>query len=201
MSLLTALTRLHPQLQVEPNPQPEVETRQQEVRTVSGTAVAYNIPADIDGGRFSEVIAPGAFTNLTDPFIRLTREHSDRLLARTGSRTLRLFDGPRSLDYQASLPDTEDGRAVAVLSARGDYPGVSIGFYADREEWSRDGRHRQILGARLDHLAVVASPAFPTTTLFTASREGRTEGGLEIRNYTMCPAPPVTYKGDPHRER
>ena len=161
-------------------------------RQVSGTAVAYDVPHPMPGGR-SESYAPGVFRNLASPHIRFTREHSDRLLARSGSGNLRLFDSPRALEFKANLPRTADADAVIELARRGDYPGVSIGFYPLEEEASKDGRHRRITAANLEHIAVVSNPCLDTATLETNSR---TTGGLEIRHF---PAPALynQKKGSP----
>ena len=153
----------------------------EEHRSLSGCAVAYNVPARLPG--YTEVVAPGAFTNLRSPSIRFTREHSDRLLARTGSGTLRLLNSPTALNFEVSLPRTEDGRATWELAQRQDYPGVSIGFYTDDDEWSNDGRHRTIRRARLDHIAATATPAYEDTSIQTASR--RAGSNLEMRRSNL----------------
>lgn len=131
---------------------------------VEGTAVAYGVPAEIDG-EFVETIARGAFQNLSDGGILFLRDHrQDRLLARTGAGTLTLTDEPRRLRYRAEMPDTSDGRDTLALVERGDYAGASVGFRVmpGGETWTRTAGglpHRLVTRAVLDHLSPVGRPA------------------------------------------
>ena len=152
---------------------------------VGGIAVRYNQPSDVGG--FTEEFRPGAFQNLAAPNILLLRDHdAGRLLARTGSGTLTLADTPSALTWEASLPDTEDGRATHELARRGDYEGASIGFYAAEDHWTPappGGKpHRVIIAARLDHLSPVPRPAHDGTGISTRSANLE----LETRNIGGC---------------
>ena len=144
--------------------------------TLRGTAVVYGVPSDIGGGT-TETVEAGAFVNLNSPDITLVDGHDEsRLLARTGAGTLRIYDSPARLEYDARLPDTELGRDIAELTRRGDYGGASVGMVVtDEQTVIRQGRlHRRILAAELIHISPVGRPAHNNTTVETmAARPGR----------------------------
>jgi len=77
------------------------------------------------GEVFYEIIAPEALTNvLADPGLNClaTVDHDrDSLLGRNKSGTLQLSTDDKGLKAIVELPDTNLGRDMAVLIARGDY--------------------------------------------------------------------------------
>lgn len=95
----------------------------------------YNEWADI-GGWFREQFAPGAFA-VTQPANQFAyRNHNwDDVLGSTQARTLTFRDSAEGMRFEVELPDTTVGRDFAVLIARGDVKGASIGFRVKANEW------------------------------------------------------------------
>lgn len=135
---------------------------------LSGIGVRFGDVADL--GDFTEEFREGAFVNLDAPDILFVAAHNpDRLLGRTGAGTLSVRSDGTGLAYEVRLPDTAEGRDARQLAERGDYAGVSVGFYPEKggETWTtRNGRrHRTITRARLDHISPVSRPAYRSATL------------------------------------
>src|SRR5574338_873109 len=104
-------------------------------KTVAGYAAVFNEVADI-GGSFREIIAPGAFKDTLDGDVRALVDHdSGRVIGRSKSGTLRLKEDAHGLAAEIDLPDTTDGRDLAVSLERGDISGMSFGFRVTHDEW------------------------------------------------------------------
>jgi len=153
---------------------PEIRAGEAAGRVARGYAALFNVPADI-GGIFTETIAPGAFTEtLRTADVRALIAHdSGRVIGRSKAGTLRLSEDAKGLLVEIDLPDTTDGRDLAVQLERGDISGMSFGFYATKEEWDESGKvpHRTILRAELIEVSAVAFPAYPDTSLALRSLE------------------------------
>lgn len=117
----------------------EVRTEQPSSRVVSGLAVRYGALSE-DLGGWRERITRGAFTACLQDRnhdIRMLFSHDPaRILGSTKARTLSIQDSDVGLMFRCSLPDTEDGRTVHSLVARGDLRELSFGFRCGREEWT-----------------------------------------------------------------
>ena len=97
-------------------------------KTIAGYAAVFNEETDI-GGAFREIIAPGAFKGTLDRDIRALVDHdSGRVIGRSKAGTLRLNEDSHGLAVEVDLPDTTDGRDLAVSLSRGDISGMSFGF-------------------------------------------------------------------------
>jgi len=69
------------------------------------------------------------------------RDHdSGRLLGRTSSGTLRVWESEAGLDYEIDPPDTEEGREALALARRQDLRGSSFAFVVAQggDEWDED---------------------------------------------------------------
>lgn len=145
-------------------------------QTVAGYAAVFNSAADI-GGMWQEVIAPGAFTETlrdnANDVLALYSHEVERLLGRRSSGTLRLSEDAKGLAIEIDLPDTSDGRDVAVLVTRGDLKGMSFGFCVTHDEWDETVTppRRTIHAVDLREVTVCASPAYDDTELGLRSRE------------------------------
>ena len=134
-------------------------------RKLSGYAATFDVEARI--ADFTEVIRRGAFdeTLKVNPDILALVDHSpERLLARTRSGTLRLFEDRRGLAFEIDVPDTSDGRDILTLAERGDLGGMSFGFRVPDggEVWQN--RRRDLIRIDLKEISVVKSwPAYPDT--------------------------------------
>lgn len=150
-----------------------------ELRADGGAKVARGYAALFDseteiGGYFKERIAPGAFTDAVNADVRALIDHdTGRVIGRTVAGTLRLSQDDRGLFVEIDLPDTTDGRDLAVQLERGDITGMSFGFRVLKEEWDETGVMpvRTILAVELYEVSAVAFPAYADTELALRSLE------------------------------
>lgn len=136
-------------------------------KTISGYAAIFNEVADI-GGSFREMIAPGAFKETLSGDIRALVDHdSGRVIGRSTAGTLRLTEDDKGLSVEVDLPDTTDGRDLAVSLQRGDISGMSFGFRVTHDEWDETGDvpTRTIRAVELFEVSAVAFPAYEGTEL------------------------------------
>jgi HK97 family phage prohead protease len=92
----------------------------------------------------SDTVDPAAFTEYlrTEPdILALVNHDPNRLLGRTASGTLRLSVDDVGLAYDLDLPDTSEGRDLAVLLERRDITGSSFTFRVapdGGDTWTQD---------------------------------------------------------------
>lgn len=145
-----------------------------EGKVAKGYAALFNSETDI-GGYFREVIAPGAFADtLKNADVRALIDHdSGRVIGRSSAGTLRLTEDETGLAVEIDLPDTSDGRDLAVLLERGDITGMSFGFRTTKEQWDEtsDPPTRTVLAAELFEVSAVAFPAYEDTEIALRSLE------------------------------
>jgi len=143
-------------------------------KVARGYAAMFNSEADI-GGYFREIIAPGAFTEtLKSADVRALIDHdTGRVIGRTASGTLRLSEDDKGLSVEIDLPDTTDGRDLAVQLERGDISGMSFGFIVRHDEWDEtsDPPTRTIHAMDLREVSAVAFPAYGDTQIALRSLE------------------------------
>jgi HK97 family phage prohead protease len=121
-------------------------------------------------GGFVEVVAPTAFSKtIKEADVVALRDHDpSKVLGRVSSGTLRLSVDEVGLAYEVDLPDTTDGRDLAILLERRDIIGSSFGFRvtADGDEWTEteDGFPLRVLtNVALRDISPVTYPAYPDT--------------------------------------
>lgn len=145
-----------------------------EGRTAAGYAALFNVETDI-GGYWTEVIANGAFTkSLQERDILALHSHdTGRVVGRTGAGTLTLSEDATGLAFSNDLPDTSDGRDLAVQIERKDIAGMSFGFVTRKQEWDEtiDPPKRTIIEADLREITYTALPAYPDTSVGLRSLE------------------------------
>jgi len=164
-----------------------------EGRTLHGFAALYGVESrpieDRQLGRFTEVIAPGAFRDVlgadSDVILCLNHDQS-RMLARTTSGTLRIFDEERGLRFEADLGDGPTADDVRSMVRRGDLSGMSFRFRAaaDGEQWA--GEQRTL--TRIEHLAdlsLATTPAYsgpdgPSVELRSLPEQRQRPGSLPV---------------------
>lgn len=136
--------------------------------TAVGYAAVFNSPARI-GDWFVETIAPGAFADTlrNDDVLALVDHDIGRVLGRSSAGTLRLSEDGQGLKTEIDLPDTGDGRDLAVLLKRGDIKGMSFGFRVTKESWEEtdDLPLRTIMAVQLFEVTATAMPAYDSTSL------------------------------------
>lgn len=139
-------------------------------RKLEGYAAVFDTPARIGG--FTEIIKPGAFRATLEAradVLALVDHDPTRLLARTGSGTLRLAEDSRGLSFEMDLPDTSTGRDVLALAERRDLGGMSFGFRVKKDAWPAHDR-RELRAVELIEVSVVqAFPAYAATTIAARS--------------------------------
>jgi HK97 family phage prohead protease len=144
--------------------------------TFVGLAAAFNSPSE--PLPFIERIAPGAFARSLKSRneIKLFVNHdTSRVLASKRAGTLRLWESDRGLEVEAALPDTTDGRDMAVLLKRGDIDSMSFGFSVPSggDVWSDDGNERELREVRLHEVSIVTGwPAYTATSAAVRSLDG-----------------------------
>lgn len=111
----------------------------------------------------------------------LVNHEPSRLLGRTSSGTLRLSVDDIGLRYEVDLPDTQDGRDLRTLVARGDLSGSSFGFVpgASARSHTVDGatlRSHTSVGMLLD-VSPVTYPAYSGT-----------DGLVSLRSLQLTPS-------------
>ena len=140
-------------------------------RRLVGYAATFGTEARI--GTFTETIRPGAFrASLLSgrDILGLVDHDPSRLLARTGSGTLRLSEDARGLSFEIDVPDTALGRDILTLAERRDLGGMSFGFIATNEAWPARDR-RELRAADLLEISIVqAHPAYSQTTVSARSQ-------------------------------
>lgn len=144
------------------------------IKTAAGYAALFDVETDI-GGYFREKIAPGAFSDsITNGDIRALVDHdSGRVIGRSTAGTLRLSEDDKGLAVEIDLPDTSDGRDLAVLLERQDISGMSFGFRVTHDEWDETGEipTRTIHAVELFEISAVAFPAYADTEIALRSLE------------------------------
>lgn len=153
-------------------------------RRLEGVAAPFGTPAAV--GAFTETIRAGAFTRtLATPgrdVLALVDHDPSRLLARTGSGSLRLAESDKGLIYSLDLPPTTLGSDILALAERGDLGGVSIGFRVLDEVWPARDR-RELRAVELVEISIVqAFPCYTETTVSARARQlGRTVAAAQLR--------------------
>lgn len=168
------------------------------IRTIAGV-ILYDTDSEVMrdwfGDEFVEQIAKGAFDQaIRENRILVLWAHDTRqVLASTSNGTLRLDNRDDGLHWEADLPDTTAGRDAWESIKRGDVDGVSFGFIARKEKWSKEDRgegtkplyRRTILDADLREISPVAFPAYPANSVHVRSldeyRESLLSAELEER--------------------
>ena len=104
-----------------------LEIRATENRTLEGIAVVFNQPAQI--GTMTEVISPDALRGVDlDGIVLITNHDGSGIPLARSPKTLALTVTDKGLEMRASLPDTEQARAVYEAVKRGDLSQMSFAF-------------------------------------------------------------------------
>jgi HK97 family phage prohead protease len=111
---------------------------------IVGYAARYNVRSTMLG-TFREQIAPGAFDRALKeqghPVVALWNHDPNQVLGSTRSGTLTVGTDDQGMRYSVEVPDTQLGRDLSTLIARGDVWGSSFAFVIcpkNGESWSKD---------------------------------------------------------------
>jgi HK97 family phage prohead protease len=124
---------------------------------VRGYASTFNQRYDV-GGRWTEVVMPGAFdvTLKKKADVVLQVNHEGLPLARTKSGTLKLSTDSHGLLMDATLnPSDPDAARLLPKLERGDVDEMSIGFFTKRDKWVDDVRQLLELSLHKGDVSVV----------------------------------------------
>lgn len=144
----------------------------QPIRTIVGT-VRYNsesvVMTDWFGDKFVEEFAAGAFDRSLreTPVVALWCHRTDQVLGNTGPGTLRLQSDAEGLHFEDDMPNTTVGNDAWESIKRRDVAGVSFGFNAVKDAWSRIERNgetiykRTVLEANLYEISPTPFAAYP----------------------------------------
>ncbi|MCX8962745.1 HK97 family phage prohead protease [Erwinia psidii] len=140
-----------------------------------GYAIRWNSLSEVICDEFREQFAPGAFKEslASGADCRALYEHDyTRLLGRTTSGTLTLNEDNTGLRFELTPPDTQAGRDVLTLVARGDISGMSFAFRALSEEWNiaTTPYIRTVTAADLREITVTSLPAYTQSNVEIARR-------------------------------
>lgn len=142
------------------------EAQEDKPAMISGYAAVFNSPALIWEG-LKEVISPGAFARaITESDVRCLFDHDwSKVLGRSKSGTLRLFEDDHGLRFEVDLPDTSIARDLAESMNRGDINQCSFGFVPTKEQWDYnvDPVVRTIEEVELYEVSIVTLPAYDDT--------------------------------------
>jgi HK97 family phage prohead protease len=178
-----------------------VETRADGRTVLSGYAVRYNTTS-VDLGGFRETILPGAFDKVLNrqrgkrDVVALFNHDANQLLGRTSSGTLELSSDDKGLRYSVVLPNTELGRTIGELTARGDLRGSSFAFTVEQkgQSWApgEDGMPRRSIRevSGLFDVSVVTHPAYSSSSAAVARRS--MEAWMAEQEETPVQAEPVS---------
>lgn len=145
----------------------ELRAKDGNLPTILGHAALFNSPSVFMG--FREIIRPGAFTDSLAGDIRALWQHnSERVLGRTKSGTLRIWEDDQGLAFELQPPDTSDGRDAVVSIERGDVDQMSFGFNTppNGDSWSEDDDGiplRELNKIGLMEISPVTWAAYPQT--------------------------------------
>ena len=138
---------------------------------LTGTPIVFDTPTTINtpDGSYTEIIASSALDGADLSDSRLLYGHDDTRvpLART-PKTMTLNVDSAGLHMVATLPDTEEARAVYQAVKRGDVSGMSFSFTVapGGDEWSSDGTTRTINKiSKVYEISAVNFPSYPSTSI------------------------------------
>jgi HK97 family phage prohead protease len=135
-------------------------------RTATGYATVFRARTDVCGC-WTEEFLPGAFANsLQQRDVLAVHSHdTGRVVGRMKAGTLSLREDDKGLWFENPLPDTTDGRDLAVQIGRGDIAGMSFAFRSRKEEWDETVTppHRIVMEADLFEITYTAMPQYPET--------------------------------------
>lgn len=145
----------------------EIRAEADKPTMIRGHAALFDTPSVFMG--FRETIAPGAFAeSLTGDIRALWQHDTARVLGRTKSGTLRLWEDDQGLAFELQPPDTQDGRDAITLIERGDVDQMSFGFNVPTggDTWGKDEDGiplRTLRTVSLMEISPVTWAAYPQT--------------------------------------
>lgn len=163
-----------------------IETRDGEPARLRGISPPWD-SLSVDLGGYREKFSPTAFDKVlgrhkNDPrgvvdVVGLFNHDDNQVLSRTTNGTLRLAKGPKGLEYEMDLPDTQLARDLTTLVKSRTIYGSSFAFTVSEkgEQWVQDERGQPVRivtdASGLFDVSVVTRPAYPSSTVGLRSLE------------------------------
>lgn len=140
-----------------------LEIRATENRTLEGLAVVFNQPAQI--GTMTEVISPDALRGVDlDGIVLITNHDGSGIPLARSPKTLALTVTDKGLEMRASLPDTEQARAVYEAVKRGDLSQMSFAFDIGAADYNEQTQTRTITQiSKVYEISIVNYAAYTQT--------------------------------------
>jgi hypothetical protein len=151
-------------------------------RKLVGYATTFNCLSE-DRGGYCFTVVPGAFAAsiARDDVVAMFNHSADMVLGRTSNGSLKLAEDAKGLKIEMDLPDTQFGRDMYTLVARGDVKQMSFGGIIIREMLHSD--------PDLDVISIHEFKLWDVSPVtFPAFEEGRTTIGVEAVAEKPCPA-------------
>lgn len=139
-------------------------------KKITGTPIVFNSRSKPLGGmgvrRFREIVAPGS-VQFSDE-LRVDFAHDSKyILGSVSNGTLVIREDSAGVHMEATPPDTQWARDLAVSIERGDIEGGSFRFMVlqDGEKWTREGAEdiRTLTKILVDRVTVTSDPAYIAT--------------------------------------
>ena len=136
-----------------------------------GRPIVFEEPTliKVPAGAYTEIIKRGALddADISDTRLMYNHDLNKVPLART-PKTMQMFKSDTGLEMMATLPDTEEARAVYMAVERGDLSGMSFAFVVPPggDKWDRRNNTREIHKiSKLLEVSVVPFPAYPQSSV------------------------------------
>lgn len=149
-----------------------------------GRPIVYEAPTTINdpAGEYIEIIKRGALDGADLSDVRLLYNHDlgKIPLART-PKTMKLRTSTAGLELEATLPDTQEAKAVYEAVKRGDLDGMSFAFVVPKGGDTYDAKtNTRTINkiAKVYECSVVPYPAYPQTSI-----EARAEQAASLKQY------------------
>lgn len=143
---------------------------------INGVPIVFETPTTIksDLGEYTEIIKRGALDNCDMSDSRLLYNHDlSRLPYAKTPKTMKFNIEKDGLHMSATLPGTEEGRALYEAVKRGDLSGMSFGFKVPPGGDTYDAKTNTRTINQIEKLYEVSVTPFPCYESTTVSTEAR----------------------------
>lgn len=138
-----------------------------EVPIIEGYGIVFNSMSLPIGGRFREIVKPGAIKNLAGGDVRGRYNH-ELILGRTRSGTMKLAEDAKGIRYEITPANSDSARHVVESVRRGDVNGSSFMFNVNPggDSWRKENGEviRELTSITIGDIGPVDDPAYPATT-------------------------------------
>lgn len=155
---------------------------------IDGVPIVFESPTKIKdiGGEYTEIIKRGALDNCDMSDSRLLYNHDiSRLPYAKTPKTMQFSIEKDGLHMRATLPGTEQGRALYEAVKRGDLSGMSFGFKVPPGGDTYDPKTNTRTINKIEKLYEVSVVPFPCYQDTTVSTEARSLMEASKSNYKL----------------